>query len=237
MIDVTISYVPIPNEEDSYRLDNIPANIQLALYKYDLYETNKDSILSDISTNASKIKVVHLPIDTMRIPFKKINQLIKDIHSKSGCVNFVVHPNRGINKFTNEFWSQNQHLMLCVETFAWRKNKVFRTPLEITELCLTYNNVWMTIDTCHIEDIWFDHKIMPYLLKFTKVIHLSNRAKGLGSHLPFNHPEGELKLVSFVRDLKHRYKWSGTIVLEYMKEYSHKLITNHNYVKTLLGKT
>ena len=92
----------------------------------------------------------------------------------------------------------------------------------------------MTIDTCHIEDVWFDPKIMSFLLKHTKVIHLSNRAKGLGSHLPFNDQRGELNLVSFVKELKRRYEWSGTIVLEYMPEYSHKLFRNYHYVKQLI---
>jgi hypothetical protein len=92
----------------------------------------------------------------------------------------------------------------------------------------------MTIDTSHIEDVWFDHRIMDYLLKFTKVIHLSNRAKGLGSHLPFNHTDGEINLISFVKELKYRYKWSGTIVLEYMPDYHTKLIKNCKYVEKLL---
>jgi len=126
----------------------------------------------------------------------------------------------------------------------WKK-KVFRSPLEIISACQLYNTqlynahsnaLWMTLDTSHIEDVWFDHKIMAYLLKFTKVIHLSNRAKGIGSHLPFNYSKGELNLVSFVRDLKYKYNWSGDIILEYMEEYSTKLIKNCNYVKKLLGE-
>jgi len=233
MINVAISYRP--SEENNYQLENIPTNIQLSLYKYEFYKDNKDSILESLEENATKIKVVHLPLDTLHIPYEKINELIEDIFIRTGCVNFVVHPNKNIEKLIKKFQLKSPQI-LCIETFAWRRKKIFRSPLEIINVCQQYNNIWMTIDTSHIEDIWFDHRIMPYLLKFTKVIHLSNRAEGLGSHLPFNHPKGELNLVSFVKELKYKYKWNGIIVLEYMPEYSTKLIKNHNYVKKLLGE-
>lgn len=233
MINVTISYNF--QEENRSQLENLPVSIQLALYKYDIYKNNKEYILKNLE-GSLKIKVVHLPLDTMHIDYEKIDELVEDIFIRTGCVNFVVHPNKGIEKFIKYFHKKSPQL-LCIETFAWRRNKVFRSPLEIINACQIYRgNLWMTIDTCHIEDIWFDHRIMPYLLKFTKVIHLSNRAKGIGSHLPFNHPKGELNLVGFVRDLKYRYNWSGTIVLEYMEEYSAKLIKNHSYIKKLLGE-
>lgn len=233
MINVAVSYRP--SEDNNYRLETIPANIQLSFYKYELYENNRDAILKSIEENAPKIRVVHLPLDSLHISYEKINELIEDIFVRTGCVKFVIHPNKNIEKFLENFQLKSPQIM-CVETFAWKTKKVFRTPLEIINACQRYNNVWMTIDTSHIEELWFDPKIMSYLLKFTKVIHLSNKAKGLGSHLPFNDPRGELNLVSFVRELKYRYKWSGDIVLEYMKEYSSKLIKNHNYVKRLLGE-
>lgn len=233
MIDATVSYRP--SEDNNYLIDQISTNIQLALFKYDLYEAHRGIILEQVEKNPEKIKVVHLPLDSLRIPLKHIEKLIRDIYQRSECTNFVIHPNKGIEKFLNEFSFKDLNMTLCVETFAWRKKKVYRSPLEIIEACMIFKNTRMTIDTCHIEDIWFDHKILPYLLKFTNVIHLSNRAKGLGSHIPFNHPEGELKLVPFVRDLKYKYKWNGTIVLEYMKEHSHKLIKNLRYIESLLG--
>jgi hypothetical protein len=92
----------------------------------------------------------------------------------------------------------------------------------------------MCIDTSHIEETWFDYKIMYKLLQFTSVIHLSNRAKGVGQHMPFNSEKGELNLVGFVRDLKHRYNWNGKIILEYMAEYQDKIEKNANYVKRLV---
>ncbi len=230
MIQVTISYNV--TEETYQKLDNLQTDIQLALYDYDLYKNKKDKILSKLEDNP-KIRIVHLPLQTLKIPVTEIDELINDIFIRTGCVNFVVHPNRGIEKFLRYFQKKSPQI-ICVETFAWRRKKALRTPLEIIDVCRWYNSAYMTIDTCHIEDIWFDHKIMSYLLKYTKVIHLSNRAKGFGSHIPFNHPHGELKLVSFVRELKFKYKWSGYIVLEYMAEYQDKLLKNYNYVKRLL---
>ncbi|MFW9871837.1 MAG: hypothetical protein ACFFG0_01960 [Candidatus Thorarchaeota archaeon] len=234
MIDVAVSYRP--SSENSYILDNIPVNIQLALFKYELYDKNKEFILKLVEKNPFKIKVVHLPLDTLHYPFEKASELMDDIFSRTGCVFYVIHPNKGIEKFLLKMQKKSPQYA-CVETFAWRKKKVFRSPLEIISAHYRWINTWMTLDTSHIEELWFDSKIMSYLLKFTKVIHLSNRAKGLGSHLPFNHQKGELNLVSFIRDLKYRYKWNGTIVLEYMPEYSHKLIKNCFYIKKLLGES
>ena len=91
----------------------------------------------------------------------------------------------------------------------------------------------MCLDTSHTEDIWFDHRIMSYLLKYTSVIHLSNRAQR-AQHLPFNSEKGDLQLVGFVRELKYKYNWSGDIVLEYMPEYQDKLIKNLMYLRRLI---
>ena len=106
------------------------------------------------------------------------------------------------------------------------------------EWCIHYPEVLkMVIDTSHIEEIWMSHMIMPTLLRHTSVIHLSNQSKekAIGKHLPFNHPEGMFNLVSFVRMLKHNYKWEGDLVLEYMPEYKHKLVKNKEYIERLLA--
>jgi len=229
MIDVTISYNL--NEEELEFLENPSTDIQLSLYQYDLYKRKEKEILKCIDGN-TRIKVVHLPLQTLKIPFVEIYTLISDIFNRTGCNHYVLHPNEGIDFFLRHI--EDSEPFICVETFAWKRNKKLRSPLEIVEACQTYTNTWMTIDTCHIEDLWFDHRIMPYLLKYTKVIHLSNRSKALGQHIPFNHPDGELPLVKFVRELKYKYNWQGIIVLEYMGEYFDKLIKNHNYVKRLL---
>ena len=103
------------------------------------------------------------------------------------------------------------------------------------EWCFRYPGLNMVIDTSHIEEIWMNHMIMPSLLKYTSVIHLSNKSKEFGQHLPFNHPKGVHNLVKFVRDLKYTYKWKGDLVLEYMPEYQHKLIKNRDYIERLLA--
>jgi len=236
MINVAISYGF--SEDNRYRLKTIPTEIQLALYKYKLYKDNRDFILNTLKDNGTKVRAVHLPLDTMYTPHEKILEMISDLFEATGCENFVVHPNNGIDTFLSYVGRWATPKNMCVETFGWRKKKVYRSPLEIIDACKKYgdvfNNVWMVIDTSHLEDVWFDHKIMPYLLRYTKVIHLSNRSKEFGQHLPFNSSKGELNLVSYVRDLKYRYKWSGDIVLEYMPEYHDRLIKNCYYVKKLL---
>lgn len=236
MINPCISYgiTKENRNHNKYQIEDLPCDIQLSIFHYkDEFLINKEKILDEIEKNGNKIKVVHMPLDTLKTPLKEIEFFVSDIYVRSGCDKYVLHPNKGIEYFLNNYKFRTPE-KFCLETFAWKKKKVFRTPLEIIDICNKLINVSMTIDTAHIEPIWFDHKIMSHLLKYTKIIHLSNRCKELGPHIPFNHPKGELKLIKFVNDLKYRYKWSGDIVLEYMPEYSHKIIKNVMFLKKLV---
>ena len=238
MIDVCISYGF--GEDNRYNLESIPDKIQLAVYKYDPFMKMKDEVVKAIERNGTNVKVIHLPLDTLRREKKEIMELIEFGATKLGCNKFVVHPNKFINQFIDHFLkSAYPWCKLCIETFQWRKKKEIRGPLEIVERCIdrrhNFGMLSMTLDTSHMESIWFDHKIMPTLLRYTSVIHLSNKARGVGSHLPFNSPHGELKLVGFVRDLKYRYNWSGDLVLEYMPDYRNKLMKNKLYIERLLA--
>jgi len=234
MIHVSTSYGFGP--DNRYQLDQIPNSIQLALYKYDLYKDNRDDIVKTLEKQNVHVRAVHLPLDTMKTDYDFIFNMMDEIYAITGCAKYVVHPNRGIIEFLKAFNKKGRPFNLCIETFGWKSNKTFRTPLEIIFAIEKYSrhNMDMTIDTSHIEDLWFDHKIMKYLLYYTSVIHLSNRAKGIGLHLPFNDSRGQLNLVSFVRDLQYKYKWSGDIVLEYMPDYHYKLYKNLKYLERLL---
>jgi len=236
MIHVSSSYGFGP--DNRYNLDQIPNSIQLALYKYNLYKDNRDYILKTLKEQPVQVRVVHLPLDTMKTDYDLIFKMMEEIYAITGCAKYVIHPNRGIVEFLKDFNKQLKPYNLCIETFGWKSKKTFRTPLEIIRAICTYsrNNMGMVIDTSHIEDLWFDPKIMEHLLCYTSVIHLSNRAKGIGNHLPFNDSRGQLNLVSFVRDLKYKYKWSGDIILEYMPDYHHKLYKNLKYVERLINE-
>lgn len=227
-------------EDNRYALDinnRIPEKIQLAVYKYDVFMDIKEDIVKAISRHHTHVKVVHLPLDTLRRSFTDINTLIKFCFNEFGCLKYVVHPNKFIEAFIYKFlykW-EIEGVTLCVETFPYRNKKKIRTPIDIMEWCIRYPGLNMVIDTSHIEEIWMNHMIMPSLLKYTSVIHLSNKSKEFGQHLPFNHPKGIHNLVKFVRDLKYNYKWNGDLVLEYMPEYQHKLIKNRDYIERLLA--
>jgi hypothetical protein len=243
MINVSISYGFGP--ENRYNIENIPTSIQLALYKIHLYKNYREELIKIFQTKDIKIPVVHLPIDGLKEDsHDDLYEIIRTMYQYTNCRKYVIHPNKGIRTFVGGYMqtiSPYYDIELSIETFGWKSNKSLRSPLEITEFINSVNNrgrdpLSMTIDTTHIEDVWFDYKIMRHLLKYTSVIHLSNRAKGVGQHLPFNDPRGELELVKFVRELKHQYKWSGDIVLEYMGEYHHKLIKNAGYAERLLQK-
>jgi len=221
--------------ENRYNLPQIPESIQLALYKYDLYMQYRSELWESVIENDVKVQTVHLPIDALRRDFDTIFQIIVDGLQHSGCTHYVVHPNKGIKEFIDNFLATKLNVKLCVENFQWRTNKVYRTPLYIAERIMQDENLSMTFDTTHSEDVWFDHRILPFILKHTSVIHLSNRAKGVGQHMPFTAPNGSLNLVKFARELKYKYHWSGIVVLEYMEEYQDKLLKNYSYLKRLIS--
>lgn len=233
MINVGISY----RFFDNYPEFPIPKNIQLSYKLYEDFEKNREFILGSLEKNNINLLASHLPLDALKTDFEKVGTMIKQIAIATGCTKFVIHPNKNIEKFLDYFLRAiPTPITLCIETFGWKSRKVFRTPLEIMWAIERFGNgrMSMVIDTSHIESLWFDYKIMPSLLRYTSIIHLSNRAKGIGQHLPFNHGEGRLNLVSFINDLKNRYRWQGDIILEYMTEYRHKLIKNEQYIKELL---
>jgi hypothetical protein len=233
MINVGISY----RFFDNYPEFPIPKNIQLSYKMYEDYEKNREFILDTLEKNNINLLVSHLPLDTLKTDFEKIEKMITEIAVRTGCSKFVIHPNRNIYNFLDFFIRKiPTPITLCIETFGWKSRKVFRTPLDIMWAIERYGNgrMSMVIDTSHIESMWFDYKIMPSLLRYTSIIHLSNRAKGVGQHLPFNHGSGKLNLVSFINDLKNKYKWQGDIILEYMTEYRHKLFKNEQYIREVL---
>ncbi len=233
MIRASISYGF--GEDNKYKLKNIPCDIQLAMYKYELYQNNKEEIFKTIKDNNIFVNVVHLPLDSFKIDSKDLLGMIEECRSHFGCLIFVLHPNRGIENFIGDFRYSNIDANLCIENFPWKRKKVFRSPLEITQVCHTYDmeNLSMVLDTSHTEEIFFDYKIMSHLLQYTSVIHLSNKI-GKKQHLPFNIQNGDLNLVGFVKNLKNQYNWSGDIVLEYMPAHHHKLIRNYEYLQRLI---
>lgn len=234
MINVSISYGFGP--DNRYKLKHIPVNIQLSLYKYKLWEDHKNEIVDTIYKENIRVNVVHLPLDTMSQSFDKIHGMIQVLRGTILCKKFVVHPNKGIKFFIQSFLELENDTQLCVENFQYKQKKELRNILYIIEECIRYDTPRLKacLDTSHTEDTWFHPHILPYILKHTSVIHLSNRKKGTGLHLPFNMQDGELNLVGFVKDLSKRHQWKGDIVLEYMGDYHHKLFKNHDYLVRLL---
>lgn len=239
MIDVAISYAI--GEENRYSLPKIPDSIQLALYKYDLYIKYKDELWKEICDNNVNVRTIHLPIDSLTRDFKDTYQIMIDGLMDFGCTHYIVHPNKFIQDYIDGFLKLNLNVKLCIENFQWRAKKVYRTPLNIIERILEQDedggrqNLSMTLDTSHTDTVWFDYHIMPFILKYASVIHLSNRAKDHGNHMPFNSSKGELNLVTFVNDLK-KYGWEGIIVLEYLYKYQDKLFKNYHYLKRLVSQ-
>ncbi len=240
-IDLSIAYDFGP--DNRYSLSYIPESIQLVIYKYHIYQELKNTILSELNANETQVKVVHLPMDTLKTDPDLINEMIINLRDVTGCKRYIIHPDKHIESFINHFIQDTPNdIILCIENYSWEENKVFRSPLQIIEYIQSLRNVYndtyrkirLCFDTSHTEAIWFDHKLMSYLLNYIDVIHLSNR-EGINHHIAFNSGHGELHLVKFVNDLVTKYKWSGDIILEYMPEHHHKLIPNAQYITKLLS--
>lgn len=244
--NVSISYGF--SEDNRYHLSKIPESIQLAIYKYKLFTDLKETIYKQIQKGNIDVKVIHLPLDTLRIDHNDALSMITELREKIGCYKFVIHPNKGIKSFLDFFLGSDPgDIILCVENFQWKKGKELRSPLQIIDFIheLRYqfyyamDNIRLCFDTSHAEEIWFDYKLMSFLLPYINVIHLSNRistGKDKEQHMAFNSGKGELNLVGFVKELVSRYKWSGNIVLEYAPNYHHKLIQNAYYLRRLIDE-
>lgn len=230
--------------ENRYNLNSIPKNIQLAVYKSEQFWEKSQTIVEQLKENDISVNVVHLPLDTLRQEPDDIFKMIDFLHSSTECRKFVIHPNKLIKNFLSyykESYKDRSSIQLCIENFPWRKKKELRSPLEIIgfiewlENRNVERNLASTFDTSHAEKLWFDDRIMSYLLPYISVIHLSNRI-GRKQHLPFNISGGDLNLVGFVQKLRHKFHWNGDIVLEYMPEYHVKLFKNHQYLEKLIGE-
>jgi len=234
MIRPSISF-SIHDDESLKKLRKINLPIQLGLFQFNIYKNLKDKLLIILDKNQIEINIVHLPIDILRHNYKQIMDLIEVFYLGFGCEKFVIHPNKGIHEFVQYFVDMEAPMKLCVENFQWRRKKPLRSPLEIDYMCHSYINekIRMTFDTSHAEHIWFDHKIMSFIINSISIIHLSNRI-GKQQHMPFNIQNGDLNLIKFVKQLKRQYKWSGDIVLEYMGDYSYKLTPNYYYLQELI---
>ena len=108
----------------------IPPIIQLALYKYELYEQQKKKIFKQISRSHTNVQVVHMPLDFLRHEPQLMINMMKELRDNVGSFQFVVHPNKGIKKFLQYFVEQNiGDIRLCIENFPWRKKTSYLTLL------------------------------------------------------------------------------------------------------------
>jgi hypothetical protein len=236
MITTSISYGFGNNGLESVNSINFPA--QIGVYKFEEWLKIKDDLVKKLKECKVNIRVVHLPVDSLRFTTKEILEIIDLFLIEFACTKYVIHPNKGIEKFVEEQSKKTISSMfeLCIENFPYKSKKPLRSPLNIYELCNKFSNVRMTFDTSHADEIWFDYKIFGYFLSKISVIHLSNRRREKRQiHTNFNMDHADLNLVGFVKDLKKRYDWSGDIVLEYMSEYKHHLEKNLQYVNKLVG--
>lgn len=186
-----------------------------------------------------KLYAIHLPSRAPSLTDednKYKHKLAHDISHLDSDVKLVVHPNVKIYDFMiSMIYEMGVRQTICIENFQFRKKKEMRSPLEIIEFCVENPKARMCFDTSHAEELWFEYPSMYHLLRFTDVIHLSNRI-GRSQHMPFNTAKGDMNLVGFVNDLIPRYKWDGILILEYMKEWNSKLAKNVWYIQRLLGE-
>lgn len=223
----------IRDKDSLERLKKVSVPIQLSMFQLDIYKELKKKVIKIIKDNKIQVNVVHLPINSLSQEPESNIEMMDLLNNELLCEKFVIHPNRGIVQFLHYFINKKSNYQLCIENFPWRRRKELRSPLEIHDICKTSDNLKIAFDTSHAEEVWFDHKVFKYLVDKISVIHLSNRV-GKKQHQPFNEVNGDLQLVSFVKQLKRMFNWNGDIVLEYMPEYSSYLYRNLDYLERLI---
>jgi len=224
----------ITNKDSLERLKKISVPIQLSVFKLEIYEEFKKKVIKIIKDNKIQVNVVHLPVDLLSQEPESTIEMMEFLNNELLCEKFVIHPNRGVVQFLHYFINKKRSCyQLCIENFPWRRKKELRSPLVIHDICKTSDILKIAFDTSHAEEVWFDHKVFKYLVDKISVIHLSNRV-GKKQHQPFNKVNGDLQLVSFVKQLKKIFNWDGDIVLEYMPEYSSYLYRNLDYLERLI---
>jgi len=224
----------ISNKDSLERLKKISVPIQLSVFQLEIYKELKKKVIKIIKDNEIQVNVVHLPLNSLSQEPESTIEMMDLLNNELLCEKFVIHPNKGIVQFLHYFINEKRsHYQLCIENFPWRRRKELRSPLIIHDICKTSDNLKIAFDTSHAEEVWFDHKVLKYLVDKISVIHLSNRM-GKKQHQPFNVTNGDLQLESFVKQLSRIFQWNGDIVLEYMPEYSSYLYRNLDYLQRLI---
>lgn len=224
---------------DLENISKIKHPAQVGMYKFEDWFRIKNDLIKKLKEHNVNVRVVHLPIDSLKYTTKEILDLAEEFMNECKCKKYVIHPNKGIEKFLEEQSRKTISSMIeiCVENFPYKSRKQLRSPLNIYEYCRKFDNVRMTFDTSHADEVWFDYKIFAYFMNKISVIHLSNRRKSKKQiHTNFNMENADLNLVGFVKDLKKRYNWSGDIVLEYRNGFKQHLEKNIEYLKKLVGE-
>ena len=188
-----------------------------------------------------KVKTIsaHLPVD---LDFKNLDEvrnytiaIYKEFleNNNIGNISLTLHPKYKMkldySAFNLPVFNLPPNLVISIENFPYKRKKSLRTPLDIVEICIKHYHFFMTLDLAHLQhyNLWLDEKILQHLLKYTSIIHLSNRSGGK-THIPIK--EGDINIERFLNNLKTN-KWNGDIFLEYGISYKDKLLKDLEWTK------
>lgn len=212
-------------------------NLQIGFYKKSDFDfASKNHLGQKLKDQETKVISAHLPVD---LDFKNSDEI--EYYTIATCKEFslqdnvllTLHPKYKVDLDYSELNTRldrlSFNLKIGLENFPWKKKKTLRSPLDITEVCSKYNHFSMTLDLAHLEyyDLWLDEKILGYLLRYTSIIHLSNK-RGHKGHIPIR--EGKINIEQFLKELI-KNKWNGNIFLEYGIDYKDRLIEDLEWVE------
>lgn len=231
-------------------------NLQIEFYKKNDFDfARKSHLAQKLKEWNVKIISAHLPVD---LDFKNLNEIQDHIiatyqeflENNNAAMSFfqdnniintalTLHPKYKVDLDYSSFSIMLENLpaniTIALENFPYKRKKTLRTPLDIVEICAKYNHFSMTLDLAHLQyhNLWLDDRILSHLLKYTSIIHLSNRSGGK-THIPIK--EGDINIERFLNNLKIN-KWNGDIFLEYRINYKDKLLKDLEWVKEFLKST
>ena len=203
--------------------------------------------ISDVVEPLSRLHIkatsVHMPHARLTEPdiFTRTIEKTIQIAKALRCPIIVVHPSRGHLPNADAFFAQKVDplleeagVLLCWETFESRRR--FLTGIEgIVAFCQGRPRHYACYDTSHLlkksqEAVLQDIKAYAPIIK---CFHLSNRGRQKYQHLPLRDPKGELDFEEILEAFKES-RFSGTITLEYVKEYHGHLLKDALWVASQL---
>jgi len=127
----------------------------------------------DFGVSAKEIcKDNNITMESVHLPTKDMNtDLVHEIMCLFNVEKATIHAHDNVL----EMLMGELSWKVCLENFPYKSNRKYRTPIDIIYEVGKNKKLGMTLDICHAESFWMEPIILSSLLKYTDILHLSNK--------------------------------------------------------------